>query len=730
MKDKCGYGGMAVIDAASSPAYMSNEYLALYGDMLSKASALGMKVNMYDEYSFPSGRAGGQFEARFPNDRMQRLEMIAEDVTGPMTYTKTIPSGTLMGCVAMDNSTKARTDITANVSGNLLTYTVPAGSYKIMMFTCVIDGYGGVCDYLAPAAVEKFISLVHQKYYDKWSTYFGNVLDMSFYDEPTMCRVAGGRAWTPNYNTWFLSENGFSPVAYYPSLWYDIGPATAAARNALFGFRAQLYAKGFTKTLNDWCEAHHIQLTGHQDQEELVNPVGSCGDLMKSYKYQAIPGVDNIFFYSRGAAVYKIISSVAYNWDKSLVSSEAFGASTPSEKTMYMEAMDEYAKGINFMIPHSAWLNKCQIKPRLDEEDDTYAAILPNFTKYVGRLNIFLQGGRHIADIGMLYPIAALNGNYAFGKDKDPTQGDGTIPREADYIELGEQLSLVVRRDYTWVHPEVLAQNCIVNSATLKLNNATNFENYKVFIMPGSKTISWPALQKIKQFYDNGGKVITTTELPYQSSEFNHDTDVQNTIRAMFDTPVSYPGSLGTYSCPIADASTTYMYSCWSYEVDYPKFAIDGNPNTKWNAAEKATVDEWLEIDFGKNTLFDKTIVRESGTAISAYYIQYWDGSSWLDCATGTTIGVEKTNAFTAVTASKVRLYIAAASGRPQIAEFEVYSGNGSNLVFRDSSCHEKTIDSGGKSYFIGNPTTALVTAALDDAMTVYDVEFESDPVV
>jgi hypothetical protein len=40
-----------------------------------------------------------------------------------------------------------------------------------------------------------------------------------------------------------------------------------------------------------------------------------------------------------------------------------------------------------------------------------------------------------------------------------------------------------------------------------------------------------------------------------------------------------------------------------------------------------------------------------------------------------------KTSAFPAVTASKVRLYIAAASARPQISEFEVYSGNGPNLV-------------------------------------------------
>ena len=90
------------------------------------------------------------------------------------------------------------------------------------------------------------------------------------------------------------------PALLYPALWFDIGPETAAARNALFGLRAELFATGFVKTINDWCRDHSIELTGHVDQEEVVNPVGLCGDLIKAFKHQDIPGIDQIFQYGRG----------------------------------------------------------------------------------------------------------------------------------------------------------------------------------------------------------------------------------------------------------------------------------------------------------------------------------------------------------------------------------------------------------------------------------------------
>jgi len=54
----------------------------------------------------------------------------------------------------------------------------------------------------------------------------------------------------------------------------------------------------------------------------------------------------------------------------------------------------------------------------------------------------------------MLYPIATLQAGSWFGPG-NPYEGCVDIP-EADYMQVGETLSLGVRRDFTFVHPEVL----------------------------------------------------------------------------------------------------------------------------------------------------------------------------------------------------------------------------------------------------------------------------------
>jgi len=226
-----------------------------------------------------------------------------------------------------------------------------------MLFTCVRDGGGGLVDYLEPDAVRRFIELTYQAYYDKFPKHFGTTIDSAFYDEPAMYHVQGGRAWTDAFNDKFKKNFGFDPVVYYPALWFDIGPDTAAARNALFGMRAELYATGFPKAINDWCREHRIQLTGHVDQEELVNPViGQAGDLIKAFKHQDIPGIDQIAQYGRASRAYKVVSSAAYNYDRPLVVTECYGAiNNMPVANFYKEAMDQCAKGINVMVPHAVW---------------------------------------------------------------------------------------------------------------------------------------------------------------------------------------------------------------------------------------------------------------------------------------------------------------------------------------------------------------------------------------
>ena len=91
------------------------------------------------------------------------------------------------------------------------------------------------------------------------------------------------------------------------------------------GFRATLFSEGFVKTIAERLAKHGVPLTGHVDQEEIVNPVGLCGDLMKSFQYQPILGLDQVFKYGRGSRMYKLISSAANNYDRAcgLVSDDA-----------------------------------------------------------------------------------------------------------------------------------------------------------------------------------------------------------------------------------------------------------------------------------------------------------------------------------------------------------------------------------------------------------------------
>ncbi|MCY3022248.1 MAG: glycosyl hydrolase [Planctomycetota bacterium] len=656
---------------------------------------------------------------RFPEALSKRLDMLAVDVSGPKEFAQALPQGTFMGAVAMEAATKQRLDITGSVKEGKLAWSVPAGQWKIMLFTCVRDGARELVDYLSPDAVKRFVELTYQAYYAKFPDHFGTTIDSAFYDEPTFHWVQGGRAWTEAFNEKFRQKHGSDPVVYYPALWYDIGPETAAARNALFGFRAELYATGFPKVLNDWCREHRIQLTGHVDQEEIVNPVGLCGDLMKAFKHQDIPAIDEIFGYGRASKAYKIVSSAAYNYDRPLVLTECYGAmNNMPVANFYKEAMDQFAKGINAMVPHAVWYDQAKIifPPDLSPSSATYGPQLAEYNTYIGRLQRMLQGGRHVADIGVLYPIATLQAGYYFGPGK-PYEG-GVIPPEADYMEVGERLALGVRRDFTFVHPEVLDEQCTVAGSEIRLENKTNVEQYKVFIIPGSRTIHWSSLRKIKEFYDNGGKVIATTRLPDTSAKFGKDAEVREAVAALFGSDAGKaPGF------PRVSAS-----SSWAAGGFDPGNAVDGSLDTRWNAADGAKGGQWLEVDFGAPKTFVKTTVREAFERTRAYRIQSWDGAKWVDCAKGERLGAQKTDTFNPVTASKVRLCMdAIASDSVSIIEFEVCDAEGRNIARPPSAHTVRTNAKGGKAYFAQSPGVAAVKEILDDALPVYDVRFEDD---
>jgi hypothetical protein len=537
-----GYHGFGILPTKEMGVpFMSPEFLGHYRHAVETAAHLGQKMCLYDEFWFPSGSAGGLLRERHPAALSKRLDLTETNVTGPGLVTLVGPKGVVMAAVAMDPVTFARLDLAAQVHDGCLSWSAPAGAWRVMLFTCVTDGAGGLVDYLDPEAVRKFVALTYEQYYRAFPEHFGKTIDSAFYDEPTFHWVEGGRAWTPAFNQHFKQRYGRSPALLYPALWYDIGADTAPARNQLFGLRAEMFATGFIKTLADWCRAHGLELTGHVDQEEIVNPVGLCGDLIKAFAHQPIPGLDQIFAYGRGSPMYKLVSSAALNYGRRRVMTECYGAMQLPVPNLYREALDQFAKGVNLMVPHAVWYqtNAITFPPELSWRTEPYASALPAYNEYVGRLQRVLQQGRPVADIAVLYPMAGLQAEYHFGVGK-PYEG-GVIPDWADYLAVGELLSLELRHDFTFLHPETLDARCRVNNDTLRLEHPDLFQNYRVLILPGASTVSAANLEKVKRFFDAGGKVIATTRLPTQSAEFGKSDQVQAAISHIFGAQTSAP---------------------------------------------------------------------------------------------------------------------------------------------------------------------------------------------
>ena len=91
---------------------------------------------------------------------------------------------------------------------------------------------------------------------------------------------------------------------------------------------------------------------------------------------------------------------------------------------LYKEAMDQFAKGINLMVPHAVWYDPAEdhlpAGPVAGARRPTPRSCRRT-TGTSARLQRLLQGGRHVADIGVLYPIATLQAGYHFAAPASPT---------------------------------------------------------------------------------------------------------------------------------------------------------------------------------------------------------------------------------------------------------------------------------------------------------------------
>ena len=550
MKDakNSGFSGVSLLPLAekdanrpgTSPKFLSEDYFERYQDLIDVARELEMEILLYDDNDFPSGMAGGKMEAKYPDHTMKRLDRLEYHIKGPAVFTESIDWVKLMAAVAINKDTRERIEISDSIKDNVLKWQVPNGNWRILLFPLMKDDFHKkyLCmDFMDTTAVGYMINETYEKYKERFGEYFGNTIKTTFFDDVGFWRHP--RNWTGSFNQKFEALNGFDPKPYYPALWEDIGPETEAVRNAFFKTRAELLAEGFPKLVGQWNAANGLNSTGHPPGNYDPTPIDMNADIFKFYRYTQIPLTDAIIGYQFGQNGHKLISSAADYYDRPLVATEIYGAyreDSFDSLMLYRSMMDLFSRGVNMVVPHGMWYNpeKVYIPPLVSPYSEKLAPALPAYCNYVGRASMLLRGGKRVSEIAVLYPFEGLAGWFRFDNPDNIRQGFYVAP-ETDYQTVSGWLTNDIRRDFTFVHPEFfLDEKYGIEAGKIQLNNSDNQQTYHTLILTGSKVINLETLEKVKQFYDNGGTLIATTMLPFKSATLGDDDKVVSIVEAIF----------------------------------------------------------------------------------------------------------------------------------------------------------------------------------------------------
>lgn len=320
--------------------YLSETYFEAVRFIVKTASELEMKVVLYDEGMYPSGSAHGKVVEADPEFASKGIHLVAAEEAAEVRKKEQI--------------------IASLADGSVIAYGFTGGTIRGIHFG-EDDGEAGApksADILNPNAVDEFIRLTHDAYYEHLKEYFGSTVVAFFTDEPcALGRNAGGyREWTPGLEK-ELTEAG-ADVREIVSLFEETEKEnfTVCLYHRLIKekLREIFYAK-----ISVWCEKHGISLIGH--------PSGS--DDIEEELYFHIPGQDLIMrrvspetggLREFDSVQAKLTADLARHLGRRRNANECFGVCNRESIPWYFTAEDMKwyidwlgLRGVNLFIPHA-----------------------------------------------------------------------------------------------------------------------------------------------------------------------------------------------------------------------------------------------------------------------------------------------------------------------------------------------------------------------------------------
>lgn len=483
MKDN-GIGGffMHARGGLRTP-YLSEEWMQCTDACVQAAKERGMEAWMYDENGWPSGFAGGKL-----------LEDEA-NCDAHITYTVGAYDAAAWLCYSLAGEKLQRVEqATEGECLNLYLHISPS-----------------TADILNGDVVDRFLEETHEKYAQRYGKEFSGSVAGFFTDEP-------------QYYRWGVAYTRVMPETFRQRYGEEVLDSLGLLFVEKEGYRQFRYRywltmhtlmlENFGKKIYNWCEDHGVAFTGHYVEENsLTGQMSCCAGVMPFYKYLHMPGIDWLNRWVGNKLSLKQLSSVAQQYGKKQTLSESYGCCgwdvTPKELKRIGDY--QYVGGVNrtchHLIPYSEHGQRKRDYPsHFSDINPWIREYFKDFNDYFTRLGYLLANTEETVHIAMLHPMRSAYFDY---KDLDVKPGNGLQLLEIAFYTQLEKLA-ADQLPYHFLDETLLEEDGFVKGDKIGCGQ----REYDCLLIPTCYTMGSHTEKLIRQYVENGGKILLLDEKP------------------------------------------------------------------------------------------------------------------------------------------------------------------------------------------------------------------------
>ena len=491
--------------------YLSEEWLRLFLRAVETGKALGMKVWIYDENSYPSGFAGGHVPALIPDAvrtglRMKRYSILPGEFPVPPL-------------IVLRAAGPGFEDVTERVGRQDL----GPGDYRVFDLNPQKPSpwYGGFTyvDLMRRNVTDTFLDVTLNAYKRAFGQEFGAVVPGSFQDEAEIAPAGGEDVvnYTPALFDRFEQRWGYDLRLHLPALFEERGDWKRVRYN-FYQTLLDLVVENWAIPYYEYCTTNNLALTGHYWEHEWPIP-RVVPDSLALAAYAHIPGIDILMndYQTDPHAQFGNVRSVrevrsaANQLGRPRVLSETYGASGWDLTFFDQKRIGdwEYALGVNLLTQHLSYMTIVGARKRDHPLSFSYhEPWWPHYglmADYFGRLSVVMTKGRQFNRVLVLEPTTTA---WMYYSPQGPSARLDEIGKGFQDFLGGLEAGQV---EYDLASELTLKNHGEVGGETLKVGEG----RYELIVLPaGLENLGADTADLLDSYLKRGGRVLCLGDPP------------------------------------------------------------------------------------------------------------------------------------------------------------------------------------------------------------------------